>query len=327
MAAAAITLEQVKKNFGAVQALRGVSLEIPEKTVFGLIGPNGAGKTTLFSLLLGYLEPSEGSLRVLGVKPSELHTLRGQVAALPQDSDLPPTITITQALTYFGSLCGLSGAALNKDIDRVLELVDLKEWRRAKIRQLSHGMKKRVGIAQTLIGEPKLIILDEPTSGLDPKHAYHLIQLFKAITDKTTVLISSHNLAELEHLCDSAVILVRGGIVRSGSMNDIRRADVEVRVTLGQGKEPNLSVLSGALGDARLDYVADTRLLTLRFEENAGKSSDEQTTKALSAMIADGLTIRSVERGQSLLTTYLELAGGPMPTAAPVAAPAPMAKI
>lgn len=303
----AIVADNVQKHFGAVKALKGVSLEVPEKSVFGLIGPNGAGKTTLFSLLLGYLQPTSGRLDVLGVSPDKLHTLRGQIAALPQDSDLPPTISIGQGLGFFARLCGLRGAELDKEVDRVLELVDLKDWKRAKIRQLSHGMKKRVGIAQTLIGQPKLIVLDEPTAGLDPKHAYQLINLFRAITTTTTVLISSHNLAELEHLCDNAAILVRGEVVRKGTMNDIRRADVEVRVTLGSGKDPNLSTLQGAMGDVRLDFAADKRLLTLRFADSASSNGDELTTKALSVMIGDGLTIRSVERGQSLLTTYLEL--------------------
>jgi ABC-2 type transport system ATP-binding protein len=304
---AAIVADNVQKHFGAVKALRGVSLEVPDKTVFGLIGPNGAGKTTLFSLLLGYLQPTAGKLDVLGVPPSQLHTLRGQIAALPQDSDLPPTISIEQGLAYFARISGIHGKAIGVEIDRVLELVDLKDWRRAKIRQLSHGMKKRIGIAQTLIGKPKLIVLDEPTAGLDPKHAYQLINLFRAITTETTVLISSHNLAELEHLCDNAAILVRGEVVRKGTMNDIRRADVEVRVTLGGGKDPNLSSLQGALNDVKLDFAADKRLLTLRFADSASSNGDELTTKALSVMIGDGLTIRSVERGQSLLSTYLEL--------------------
>jgi ABC-2 type transport system ATP-binding protein len=302
-----IVVNNVRKRFGATEALRGVSLTVPEKSVFGLIGPNGAGKTTLFSLLLGYLEPTSGSIDVLGVAPNALHTRQGQIAALPQDSQLPPTISVGQALSYFGRISGLRGASLDKEIDRVLELVDLKQWRQAKIRQLSHGMAKRVGIAQTLIGDPKLIVLDEPTAGLDPKHAYQLINLFKTIAEKTTVLISSHNLAELEHLCDNAAILVRGEVVREGTMNNIRRADVEVRVTLGEGKEPNLSSLQAALGDARMDFVAASRMLTLRFADSASANGDTLTTKALSVLIGEGLTIRSVERGQSLLSTYLEL--------------------
>ncbi len=192
-----IVASGLKKSYGPIQALKGVSLEVPKGSIFGLIGPNGAGKTTFFSLVLGYIEPTEGSVRVLDVAPRSLHRLPGKVGALPQDADLPPTVSIDAALRFFAEIDAVPAREVESEIQRVLGLVDLTSWRKAKIRQLSHGMKKRVGLAQALLGKPELVVLDEPTAGLDPKHAHELIEMLKGLRGTTTVLISSHNLNEL----------------------------------------------------------------------------------------------------------------------------------
>ena len=183
-----VVVEQARKRFGDLEALKGVSFTVPEKSIFGLIGPNGAGKTTLMSLILGYLDPTAGRVRVLGVGPREVHTLRGKVAALPQDAELPGAVSVQETLAFFGRLCGLQGPALNADVDRVLSLVDMRDWRQKKLRQLSHGMRKRIGIAQALLGSPEVVVLDEPTAGLDPKHAYELVELFRKIRATSTII-------------------------------------------------------------------------------------------------------------------------------------------
>jgi ABC-type multidrug transport system ATPase subunit len=300
---ATIAVNGVHKRFGSVHALRGVSLEVPQGGVFGLIGPNGAGKTTLFSLILGYLQPTEGEVRVLGVEPRDLFTLPGKIGALPQDADLPPTVSVHEALVFIGRLAGLRGAALDADIGRVLDFVKLTDVQSRKLRQLSHGMKKRLAIAQALLGQPDLVVLDEPTAGLDPKHAYELGELFRKIAQTTTVVISSHNLTELEHLCDRAAILVKGEIVRQGTMDEIRRADVEVHITVDRAPDQAKLQVPGA----QFAFAPEHSRVTLRFEPTAERSAEAVTTEALSALIAQGVLIRTVERGQSLLKTYLEV--------------------
>ncbi len=297
----AIVISNVKKNYGSVQALRGVSLNIPTGGIYGLIGPNGAGKTTLFSTVLGYIQPTEGSVHVLGALPRDLFRQQGKIAALPQDADMPPTLTVHETLRFFGRLAGIEASALSGEIDRVLKVVDLATWSKARLGTLSHGMKKRVFIAQALLGSPELIVLDEPTAGLDPKHAYELGQIFKA--QKATVVISSHNLNELEHLCDRAAILVKGEVVRSGTMDEIRNADQEVHIALVAGFDNTGFSLPGVT----TSYDSDAHRLTLRFTTTSERSAEKVTTEALQALIAKGALIREVERGQSLLQTYLQL--------------------
>ena len=298
----AIVCTGLSKRYGSTQALKGVSLTVPQGGVFGLIGPNGAGKTTLFSIILGYIAPSEGEVRVLGVKPRELFRLQGKVSALPQDADMPPTLSVRETLRFFARLNGI--ANIEAEVDRVLKVVDMSSWANARLRALSHGMKKRVFIAQALLGDPDLILLDEPSAGLDPKHAYELGQIFKS--QRATVLMSSHNLAELEDLCDRAAILVKGDVVRQGTMDEIRNADQELHI----------HIVSASVDEARLmrevpgvvaTYDRELGKVTLRFTATVERPSERVTTEALQALMAQGAMIREVERGQSLLQTYLSL--------------------
>jgi len=294
-----IVASGVTKKYGSIQALKGVTLEVKRGSIFGLIGPNGAGKTTFFSLVLGYIQPTTGSLQVLGVAPRDLHRLPGKVGALPQDADLPPTVTIDAALKFFARISNVPSSDIAADIDRVLDIVDLRQWRKAKLRQLSHGMKKRVGLAQALLGKPDLVVLDEPTAGLDPKHAHELIEMISRLRGETTVLISSHNLTELEGLCDHAAILAKGELVRSGTMKEILRSDAEVHIFLGDG--PVVEVL---LPNVKMSYDEAQRRITVRID---GEGIDRITTDVLRMIIDNGGTVREVHRGQSLLSTYLEI--------------------
>jgi len=298
----AIECRGLHKRYGGTHALKGVSLNVPQGSVFGLIGPNGAGKTTLFSIILGYISATEGEVSVLGSHPRELYRLQGKVSALPQDADMPPTLNVRECLRFFARINGV--ATVESEVDRVLKVVDMSSWAGTKLRALSHGMKKRVFIAQALLGDPDLILLDEPSAGLDPKHAYELGQIFKS--QRATVLMSSHNLAELEDLCDRAAILVKGDVVRQGTMDEIRNADQELHI----------HIVSSSVDQARLmrevpgvvaTYDRELGKVTLRFTATVERPSERVTTEALQALMAQGAMIREVERGQSLLQTYLSL--------------------
>jgi ABC-type multidrug transport system ATPase subunit len=298
----AIVCTGLSKRYGSTQALKNVSLTVPSGSVFGLLGPNGAGKTTLFSIILGYIAPSEGDVRVLGVSPRDLFRLQGKVSALPQDADLPPTLTVRETLRFFAGLNGIT--AIDGEVDRVLKIVDMSSWQGARLRALSHGMKKRVFIAQALLGDPDLILLDEPSAGLDPKHAHELGQIFKSL--RATVLMSSHNLSELEDLCDHAAILVKGDVVRAGTMDEIRNADQEVHIHVVAPSYDEPRLLREVPGLAA-SFDREVGKLTLRFSATVERPSERVTTEALQALIAQGALIREVERGQSLLQTYLAL--------------------
>ncbi|PIW60491.1 ABC transporter ATP-binding protein [Shewanella sp. CG12_big_fil_rev_8_21_14_0_65_47_15] len=212
-----IQCQGLSKNYGSKKALNNINLTLEAGAPIALVGPNGAGKTTLFSLLCGYLTPSAGTITLLGEAPNSPKLL-GQIAALPQDAALDPNLTIISQLTLFGRLQGMDSKQAAQEAMRVLSLVDLADVAQQKPPSLSHGMSKRVAIAQALIGSPKLVLLDEPTAGLDPANAKKVRELVKALSTTTTFMISSHNLDELEKLCDQVLYLDKGELSQSVSM-------------------------------------------------------------------------------------------------------------
>ncbi|AZG36620.1 MULTISPECIES: ABC transporter ATP-binding protein [Shewanella] len=219
-----IQCDNLSKQYANKLALDNVSLTLTEGAPIALVGPNGAGKTTLFSLLCGYIQPTTGSIRIFGHKPGS-KALQGLLSALPQDAALDPNFTIVSQLQFFAQLQGMTVAAAKQEALRVLTLVDLTDSADAKPKSLSHGMGKRVSIAQALMGSPKIVLLDEPTAGLDPANAKKIRQIVKDLSGKTTFVISSHNLDELEKLCDQVVYLEHGKLQQSVSINASQATD------------------------------------------------------------------------------------------------------
>ncbi|MBE0368309.1 ABC transporter ATP-binding protein [Pseudoalteromonas aurantia] len=204
-----IQVNNLSKHFGDKYALNDVSFEVKQGQTVALVGPNGAGKTTLFSILCGYLRPSSGSVSIMG-KPLGNPSLFGTLSALPQDATLDPRFSLQKQLSFYARLQGLSLANATNEASRVLELVGLADNHHAKISELSHGMKKRVCIAQALIGEPKIVLLDEATAGLDPLNAREIRHVIASLSEDITFILSSHDLAELEKLCDHVLYLNQG---------------------------------------------------------------------------------------------------------------------
>ena len=204
-----IECENLTKTYGLKRALDGVSFTCQAGEPIALVGPNGAGKTTLFSILCNYFNPSSGKVRILGHEPGAKQ-LYGQVAALPQDALLDPAFPILRQLIFYAELKGFSRPQARVEALRVLELMDLSGSAKQLPTALSHGMRKRAAIAQALLGSPKLVLLDEPTAGLDPSNAKNIRQQISKLAGDTTFLISSHNIQELERLCDTVLHLEQG---------------------------------------------------------------------------------------------------------------------
>jgi len=239
-----IQCDNIAKRYGSTLALDGVTLSLEAGAPIALIGPNGAGKTTLFSLLCGFLRASSGDVKIMGYAPSD-RRLHGRLAALPQDANLDPRFTIGHQLTLLSRLQGMSSSLANKEVLRVLDKVGLPEVIVKKPDDLSHGMRKRVMLAQALMGSPELILLDEPTAGLDPPNVKVMRSLIAEAASNATFIISSHNLDELERVCKSVVHLEQGrlkGVVdiaqsRSSGfytvvMAEMSVAESEVRTSL-----------------------------------------------------------------------------------------------
>ncbi len=229
MTEAVIQTSNLGKSYNNRPALQQINLRIERGVTTGLVGPNGAGKTTLFSLLCGFLKPTTGEVSVLGRPPGHVD-LCGRVSILPQDAQLLKTIAIRKQLAMFAELQGFSGAAADQEALRVLDAVNLKSSAEQTIERLSHGMLKRVSIAQAFIGQPEVILLDEPTAGLDPGTADGIKRLIRRLSGQATVVITSHNLEVIEDLCQQIIILNKGRLHSHGAVSDL--VDRTARVTL-----------------------------------------------------------------------------------------------
>ncbi|HWH92871.1 MAG TPA: ABC transporter ATP-binding protein [Baekduia sp.] len=221
--AAAIRLRGVVKRYGEVIAVNGLDLTVPTGTCVGLLGPNGAGKSTTMRLLTAQAIADEGELEVLGLSlPGESKAARAQMGVVPQLDNLDVTLTVEQNLLVFAHLYRIGRADRAGAIERALEMANLRDRRRAKVNELSGGMRRRLLIARALVHQPRLVLLDEPTVGLDPQVRQELWALIDRLrTEGTSILMSTHYIEEAERLADTVVVVSHGEAVAVGRPGDL----------------------------------------------------------------------------------------------------------
>jgi ABC-type multidrug transport system ATPase subunit len=246
-----IEIKNLTKTYGRnVHALRGIDLTIGTG-MFGLVGPNGAGKTSLMRLIAGLLRPTTGTINVLGF---DLSTIKGKQSAkaqmgyLPQELGLYPNLTGQEFLDYIGILKGITNRTLRRrQVEDALEKVRLSDVAKRQLKTYSGGMKRRIGIAQAILGHPKLLIVDEPTAGLDPEERVRLRNLLSDTAKTCTVILSTHIVEDISQSCNDLAVMNSGEIVFRGAPNDlINRARGKVWHIVTDGERPNhgLSVIS-----------------------------------------------------------------------------------
>ncbi len=210
-----------------VNALAGVSLEVPRGKIYGLLGPNGAGKTTLIKILLGIVRKSSGDATVLGGPAGEVASRR-RIGYLPENHRIPRHLTGRTALEYYGCLSGLSVAEVRRRSPALLDRVGLKGRERDRVSGYSKGMQQRLGLAQAMLHTPELIILDEPTDGVDPVGRKQIREVLKGLADDgTSIFLNSHLLQEIELVCESVAILTKGSVRKTGSVKELTSAIAE----------------------------------------------------------------------------------------------------
>jgi ABC-2 type transport system ATP-binding protein len=309
----AVRLRRLTKRFGPKTAVDNVSLTVDMGSVYGLIGPNGAGKTTTFSMMAGYLRPTDGSLELLGFAPTAVEELRSRIGVLPQDAMLPPGDEVGEFLIHLARLQDLPRTKATEAARQALAEVEGADWWRQRCGNLSHGMAKRVALAQAFLGDPDVVLLDEPTAGLDPRVAWEMRQLIKARKGRTTIVISSHNLQELEEICDAAAILDRGRVVAAGRMTELTAANDEVRVKVAPGTRSGTA--SGAVPVHQLRELPVVK--TVEFDDEdleivvcfERKQADAETVigQVLSMLLQNQVRISGVTKGRGLEQRVMDL--------------------
>ncbi len=217
-----IRVESLKKSYGPIEALRGVSFEVGTGEIVGLLGPNGAGKSTAIKILTGYMHPDEGDVFIdeldVLTQPREV---QARIGYLSENTPLYPNLSVQAYLRLMANLRGIPPEDQLELISEAIYAAGLVSFRTRRIGQLSKGLRQRVGIAQAILHKPKVIILDEPTIGLDPTQIVEIRHLIKRLAAQSTILFSSHILAEVEAVCDRVIILINGKVKADARLSEL----------------------------------------------------------------------------------------------------------
>lgn len=232
-----LSIENIRKDYGRVQALKGVSFDVPRGAVFGILGPNGSGKTTMLGIIMDILKPTSGTYKLFSEVPSETH--RRQIGTFLETPNFYHYLSAERNLKIAAAIKERG----EEDIPRVLEMVNLTQRKDSRFSTYSLGMKQRLAIASCLLGNPEVLILDEPTNGLDPVGIAEIRELIKKLhLEGKTIIMASHLLDEVEKVCTHVAILKKGELVATGDVNEILASEDIVEVGAA-----NMSVLKDAL--------------------------------------------------------------------------------
>lgn len=218
-----IDVKNLSRAYGEFLAVDKVSFDISGGEIVGLLGHNGAGKTTIMKMLSGYLEPSGGSISIDGINlETNPRDVQGRLGYLPENLPVYPDMTVADYLDYAATLKGLAGAGLNEAVRKAIGDTELEGKLLDPIATLSRGYRQRVGVAQALLGAPRVLILDEPTNGLDPTQTQHMRDLIKGLSKSATVILSTHIMQEVDAICDRVLILRSGKLVLDQRLAELR---------------------------------------------------------------------------------------------------------
>jgi len=302
-----IEVQELRKTFGDLTAVNGVSFTAKPGEIFGLLGPNGAGKTTTISCISGLVTPTAGHVRVAGhdvVRDGQAS--RKAIGVVPQEIALYDDISATENLSYWGGAQGMRNPILAARIREVLELTGLQDRASEPVKRFSGGMKRRLNFACGIIHSPKLLLLDEPTVGVDPQSRVRLLELVRHQADQgTCVLYTTHYMEEAETLCDRLAIIDHGKMIASGTLTELRALLAEQDLLRLTGHFPTEAIDSLRRGAEVEILQADADLLLLSV---TGASS--KLPSLFAALAADGAEVRGTTLTQpSLESLFIKLTG------------------
>jgi ABC-2 type transport system ATP-binding protein len=274
-----IEADHLSRRYDQFLAVDDVSFTIGQGEIVGLLGHNGAGKTTIMKMLTGYLEPSSGSVRIDGITLEDhRQQVQRQIGYLPENLPLYPELTVADYLAYAAGLHGVDAAAA---VPRAIAATELGDKAFDAIATLSRGYKQRLGVAQAILHEPRFLILDEPTNGLDPGQTQHMRALIRRLSERATVILSTHIMQEVNAVCDRVLIL-RGGVLALDERLEALRASNRLQVRTDAGRDVP-ALLADVVDPGRLHARGDGR-----WEIETGGAADGVAQQVAAALVTAG---------------------------------------
>ena len=307
-----IQIEHLTKYYGDHLAVEDLSFEIESGHVYGFLGPNGAGKSTTMNIITGCLSATSGTVRIDGHDIfEEPNAAKRCIGYLPEHPPLYMSETPLEYLTFVGQAKGLRGTALSSQIESVVQKTGIAGVKNRRISTLSKGYKQRVGIAQALLGNPKVIILDEPTVGLDPIQIIEIRDLIKTLGKTHTVIFSSHILSEVQTICDRIVMIAHGKLVALGEPETLQKqllTDGEILLTTDASQEQVRQALSGLEGLSALEFTRGESNLTVAHIKTGSGDMNGISRDVSQRLAREGLAIYEMSQKKgSLEDIFLEL--------------------
>lgn len=308
----ALKIRGLSHRFGDKVVLQEIDWTLPRYGVVGLVGPNGAGKTTLFSIIAGFLRLQQGQVEILDAPKPGHSSLVGRVAVMPQDAIFACDVSILDQLLFLRSLDGVTGETAHKEVVAAMQKVDLADQLDRGAVILSHGMGKRLGVAQSILGNPEVVLLDEPTGGLDPANARQVREIILELGKTALVIVSSHNLLELQEIIDQVAIITEGKMVASGTVDEVTRRDRRFEIRLAKG--PSVEQQEALRGCAAVRHlVSNNGRLTVDLDASGEGGIDQALVDLLQKMLDQGIPPYELREGASLEEAYLRITGDSEP--------------
>lgn len=293
-----LEVNQLTKIYGQTKAVNTLSFRLTEGRCVALLGPNGAGKTTTLNMLSGLIKPTSGAIRFRG--SSSETDIRTQIGYLPQYAAFYPWMTGREFLVYAGELARLNKRIAGERADELLRLVGLEDARSKRIGGYSGGMKQRLGLAQAMIHQPKLLILDEPVSALDPIGRREVLELLKQLKQQTTILFSTHVLPDAEEVCDDVLIIRQGEIVISGSLSQVRTTYQQPIIEIDYMDEASARRWLGVWQERYRDISIERQGTTLKLT-TVSELLDKLGFEIMQQLAREQAPVRRLELGHSTL--------------------------
>jgi ABC-2 type transport system ATP-binding protein len=295
-----IEVRHLTKRYGDRVAVRDLSFDVAQGEVVGFLGPNGAGKSTTLRMLTGFLEPSEGEIKVAGFdarrQPLEL---KRSIGYMPEAVPLYLDMRVVEYLRYRAALKGVPRRDIDKNVDRALSLASVADVKTRIIGQLSKGYRQRVGLADALVADPPLLILDEPTAGLDPNQIRQVRDLVRELAREKTVLLSTHILPEVEAICARVVIIDRGRLVSSGRPEELRGGGGAIMLEARADAEKLRAALSAVEGVREVSLTTAGDVQRARLEISG--EQDPCAERVFRAVADAGIDLRELRRADASL--------------------------